>query len=61
MFLVTMRHPLDLAASLLVRHSDWNMALSRVVADLMAVDSVAKGPDILVVRYEDLIEQPEKH
>lgn len=58
-FLVTVRHRCDVAASMLMRFQDWEMTLRRIRADLEGVRDVAHRDDVLVVRYEDLVEDLE--
>jgi hypothetical protein len=59
-FLVTVRNPFDLIGSLLTRHQNWDIALNRVISDLEAINAIKDRSDVLIVRYEDLIEAPIK-
>ena len=57
-FLVTMRHPLDILASLLIRYQNMNTALDRTIRDLEAIDRIRERKDVIIVRYENLIQAP---
>ena len=57
-FLVTIRNPFDLIASLLTRHQNFDDATNRVVSDLEAINAIKDRSDVLVVRYENLIDSP---
>ena len=59
-FLVTIRNPLDLVSSLLVRYQDWDRALARVLEDFEAIEEIAGRDDVLIVHYEDLVVKTEE-
>jgi hypothetical protein len=57
-FIVTVRHPLDVLASLLIRYQNMNTALDRTISDLEAIDKIKQRKDVIIVHYENLIETP---
>ena len=59
-FLVTIRNPLDLVSSLLVRYQDWDRAPERVLQDLEALEAIEGRDDVLFVHYENLVEKTEE-
>lgn len=54
-FVVMVRDPRDLVASIAKRIGDFEGALVRVGLDFRAINAVADDKDVLVVRYEDLV------
>lgn len=59
-FVVMVRDPRDLVASIAKRIGDFEGAMVRVRLDLKAVNRVAGDKDVLVIRYEDLVRDFEK-
>jgi hypothetical protein len=59
-FLVTIRNPLDLVSSLLLRYQDWDRALERVLEDFEALEAIEGRDDVLFVHYENLVEKTEE-
>jgi hypothetical protein len=54
-FIVMVRDPRDLVASITKRIGDFNGAIVRVRLDFEAVSKVKSHPDVLIIRYEDLV------
>ena len=54
-FVVMVRDPRDLVASIATRIGDWQGAMFRVRLDFAAINRIKHRPDVLVVRYEDLV------
>lgn len=54
-FVVMVRDPRDLVASISKRISDWQGAMVRVRLDFLAINRVKNDSDVLVIRYEDLV------
>jgi protein O-GlcNAc transferase len=57
-FVVMIRHPYDIAASLYIRYNDIEKAVKRVNKDFNALVSITS--DIHIVKYESLIENPKE-
>jgi hypothetical protein len=54
-FVVMVRDPRDLVASISKRIGDWKGAMVRVSLDFVAINRVKNDPDVLIIRYEDLV------
>lgn len=54
-FVVMVRDPRDLVASISRRIGDWDGAMVRVKLDFQAINRIKNRDDVLVIRYEDLV------
>jgi hypothetical protein len=59
-FVVLVRDPRDLVASISKRIGDWKGAMVRVSLDFVAINRVKNDPDVLIIRYEDLVRDFQK-
>jgi hypothetical protein len=56
-FIVTVRDPRALVASLTRRFHDYETAVRRALGDYSAVNQIRRRSDVMLVRYEDLTER----